>query len=131
MGVRFPSQGSNVLVNNTITTTVETVLCTSPPLSLPLDFALVLLSWYLLIGIIGTAATTATVRIRRGAGTGGTVINNPVAVPVTAGSSVSLSGCYIDTPGAVAGQQYSVTVTMGAATANSTPSDTCLLAYAL
>lgn len=130
MGVRFPSQGSNTIVNTTLVTTAETVLFTTPGLNISLDFSQVLIFWWIML-TIGTGTTSFVPSIRRGTTTAGTRITLGAATTVTAGNAVSLSGCYPDIPGAVAGQQYSLTGTQNAATANGTVSDGALIVFAL
>lgn len=130
MGVRWPTATTTTLVTGTIVTTAETVILTTPPLTLPLDFAQVMIFWYHLL-LVGTGGVTATVNLRRGTAVSSTLINISQGVTVAAGNRVVLAGCYIDTPGAVGGQQYSTTITVGSATANSTVNDGALLAFAL
>ncbi|SRR5258708_5006778 len=130
MGVRFPSGGSIALVNNQLNTNVETVVCVTPPLILPLDFAQVLIFWYF---VVTTAAGTTAIqpKIKRGPNAASTTINPGLGVTAAAAAVVSLSGVYVDTPGAVAGQQYALTMTAIGAGANANISDACIIAFAL
>jgi hypothetical protein len=130
MGVRFPSVQSNVLINNNSSTNVEQVIVTTPPLTLPLDFAAVVLFWYI-IHTVGATAAGFTVRLRRGTTVGGTVINVATQQTAAAGNNAVSSGFYFDTPGAVAGQQYSLTLIDNGSTAGGTIQDASLLAFAL
>ena len=109
MGVRFGSVSTIVNVGVLPATGAETVIMTTPPLTLPLDSAQIFLFWYFL-GNTGASTTVLTWRLRRGTTTGGTLINSGNGVGVTAAVNATLSGCYNDTPGAVAGQQYSWTL---------------------
>lgn len=129
MGVRFPSVQSNTIVNVNFASS-ENVICTTPPLNIPLDFATVLLFWYLTM-TSGTGTTNITPLIRRGTGITGTIINGNTNDNTTAGNTTRRSGVYFDTPGAVAGQQYSLTMTQIGASANGTILDVCLIAFAL
>lgn len=131
MGVRFPSVQSTTIQNATMVTTAETVLATTPPLNLPLDFAAVFLFAYFLV-TIGTAGTQIQYRFRRGTTTGGTQLQ--VALPlsiVTAGVAFTGTLVYFDTPGAVAGQQWSVTANVISATGNTTVNDVAIIAFVL
>ena len=122
MGVHQPSSSSNTLLNQPIVTTAETVVLTSPSLNPSLDNALVLIFWEVVFTL--TAGTTAiTARLRRGTTTGGTLINVAQAVTVTASTTVRMAGCYFDTPGVVASQQWSLTLQATAAAANTTVND--------
>src|SRR5229473_2284251 len=107
MGVRFPSVATTTVLGVSIAGG-ETVMCTTPPLNIPLDFAQVLLFWYCIL-LSNTTGTTVTWRLRRGTTTAGALINVPQTNPTGAAVQLMFSGCYIDTPGAVAAQQYSLT----------------------
>ncbi len=130
MGVRFPSGGTNTILGSVPATGAETVLFTTPQLILPLDFAQVFLFWEL-VHTIGTGTTSYTVRLRRGTTTGGTLINIANSTNTTAGNNVRASGCYTDIPGAVTGQQYSLSVSGVATTGAFTTLDGTLIAFAL
>lgn len=131
MGVRYPSVFSNTFIGPLPAGAAETVVLTTPPLTLPLDGAAVFIIWCANI-LTGATTTFLNFNIRRGTTTAGTVIHlQSFAVPVTAGSKAQGAGCYFDTPGAVAGQQYTLTVSQQAATAAGTWEDGALLAFAL
>src|SRR5258708_28345153 len=110
MGVRFPSGGSIALVNNQLNTNVETVVCVTPPLILPLDFAQVLIFWYF---VVTTAAGTTAIqpKIKRGPHAASPTLNPRLGGTPAPASGGSLSGGDVDTPGAVSGQQPPVTMT--------------------
>jgi hypothetical protein len=132
MGVRFPSVRTNVIVNANLVTVAETVIATTPPLNLPLDFADILLLAYFVINPVGASTTSVSWRIRRGTTTAGAqVMVSPGSTPATAGVFFSTSMQYFDTPGAVAGQQYTLTCNQNAATANGTVVDVFLAAFVL
>lgn len=67
----------------------------------------------------GTAGTAATIRVRQGVGTGGTVIGGANPVPVTAGATSAIPFVVFD-PSPPAVVQYTVTVQQTAATGNGT-----------
>jgi len=66
----------------------------------------------------GTAATAATLRVRRGSGITGTIVQTVVR-PVTAAVADAVSILALDNPAAPS-SQYAVTLQMTAATANTT-----------
>src|SRR5260370_39032327 len=130
MGVRFPSVSSNTIIGSPAAA-AETIIATSPALTIPLDFAQVLLFWFILL-TIGTAGNAVTLRLRRGTGVTGAVVNiGGGATTAVATNVVALSGSYADTPGAVAAQQYTLTAQIAAATAVSTVTDVSLIAFSL
>lgn len=131
MGVRYPSVQTNTFIGPLPANANETVVLTTPPLTLPLDGATVLLLW---MGSItaGTGTTSMFYRIRRGTTTGGVLVNVGQWVTTTvAANLLCMSGWYFDTPGGVAGQQYSLTVAQIAASGAGIWSDGALLAFAL
>lgn len=129
MGVRFPSVGSTTIIASP-SAGAEVVVCTTPPINEPIDNAQVLLFWYLLI-TIGTTATTLFATLRRGLLVASTPLNSITGRTVVAANVNQFSGCYFDFPGIVAGQQYSLSVQLPAATAASTVADVCLVAMVL
>jgi hypothetical protein len=130
MGVRFPGFGNNTIVTAVLGTNVETIAATSTLLNISIDFSQVMILWYVMF-TPGVSSTGTTMRLRRGTAITGTQLNVNGVFPVTAGNVTISSGCYIDTPGAVAGQQYSVSLLTQAATANGTITDACIIAFAL
>ncbi len=130
MGVRLPSVQSNTLVNATVAINAETVIVTTPPFSPSLDNSLVLLFWYM-IHTVGTTAASTTYRLRRGTSITGALINVAQALTAVAGNIIFDSGWYFDSPGIVAGQQYSLTCIDPASTVAGAVQDAALLAFAL
>lgn len=131
MGVRYPSVFSNTLANALPASNAETVVCVTPPLTLPIDSAAVFLFAYI-SGVAGTATTQWVARLRRGTGLTGTVVQAVVpAEAVVAGNNVILTVLYFDTPGAVAGQQYALTISQTSATGAASGVDVAMLAFAL
>ena len=129
MGVRFPSVASTTIVASPALA-AETVVCTTPPLNISLDFSQIILMWYVAC-LIGTAGVQIICLLRRGTTTVGSLVNVNANDNVNAGTNQRRSGFYVDIPGAVAGQQYSLTLTITSATAVTTVADVCLLAFAL
>lgn len=130
MGVRYPSSATAARLTNTIVTTTETLILTTPPLNLSLDFAQVLLFWYAIV-TIGTGGTSIATNLRRGTLVTSPLVNISTGPSVSAGSTVVLSGCYPDSPGAIGAQQYSLSLVVTLASANSTVIDGALLAVSL
>lgn len=131
MGVRFPSVASTTIVNATLVTTAETVVVTTPPFNIPLDYAQIIVMAYAEVFPVGTTTTGIVAKLRRGTTTAGTQLGFNSGGTATPGAAWAWSMLYVDSPGVVAGQQYSVTLSQTAATANGTVLDVCLIAFAL
>lgn len=132
MGVRFPSVQSNTFIGPLPANNTETVILTTPPLTISLDFATVFLLWACNI-VSGTGTTSLSFRLRRGTTITGALVT-PAAFwthTLAAANSADLSGNYFDIPGAVGGQQYSLTIIQTGATAAGTFNDGSLIAFAL
>lgn len=131
MGVRFATVASTTQANVLPANATETVICTTLGINEAVDNAQVVLVWMSNI-TTGTGTTALVHRIRRGTAITGTSIGfNTWINSVTAGNTVHLSGVYVDSPGIVAGQQYSMTVQQTGATAAGGLNDVCLLAMVL
>src|SRR5260370_42368581 len=130
MGVRFPSVATTTSVGVLPATGAETVVATTPPRNIPLDLAQVLLFWWF-VGNTGAGTVGLVASIRRGAAVSGTLVVAAQQVLVTAASSAELTGCFIDTPGAVAGQQYSLTLVGTRTTGAGTTATCALIPFAL
>ncbi len=130
MGVRLPSVASTTILASVPATGAETVIATSPPINISLDFAQVLIWWYVNTGS-GATTTAITARIRRGTTLAGALVNIASAVLVTAAAGSELTGCYPDTPGAVAEQQYSLTLSGTGTTGAMTTSDVAIIVFML
>lgn len=129
-GVRLAAAASSVVLASPPASTAETAIVTTPTLSPPLDNAAVLIQWYWQ-GVWGTGTTAVNVNLRRGSGTAGTLINNGGGITVTAGNQFIISGCYVDTPGAVAGMQYTLTLTGQGTTGAGSSVEGCMMAFVL
>lgn len=77
---------------------------------------------------VGTGGVTATLKLRRGQGTGGTVLATSAAETVVAGNKVDMQLDATDTPGLVAGQTYTLTLTVTTGSAASTVAEVTLRA---
>ncbi|HKC69970.1 MAG TPA: hypothetical protein VKB60_00040, partial [Terriglobales bacterium] len=108
MGTRLISGATIVLANTTVTLNTLTLALVTPALSPVPDGSLVKLIWYLVI-LTGAGTTSWVVRLHRGALATDTVINAGAGLTTPASTLAAFSGCYVDTPAAVAGQQYSLT----------------------
>jgi hypothetical protein len=131
MGVRFPSVASNTLLAANAVNNAETAVVTTPLLVPSLDGATIILLGYVATSALGATTTSVAMRLRRGSGLGGIIVNVPQNTFGTAGNTFSWAFCYFDTPGAVAGQQYTLTFQANAATANTNFTDAALIAFAL
>jgi hypothetical protein len=131
MGVRFPSVFSNAFIGPLPASGAETICYTTSPISEPVDNAQVLIFWGFSY-IPGTANTSATFTLRRGP-----LLTSPTfqaglwTTTVVAGNAIITSGAYADSPGVVAGQQYTLTIQQGAATGAGTFRDGYLMAMVL
>ena len=130
MGVRYPTAFSTTIAGSPPASGAETVVCISAPLTIPLDFAQVLLFWYVSL-TTGAGTTSLTWRLRPGTTLTGATINQAFGFVVTAATQTQASGCYVHTPGAVAGQQYALTLQGTGTTGAMSVNDVCLLALAL
>jgi hypothetical protein len=130
MGFRLGSAYTNALTNAALATSAETIIATLPAINIPIDNALILFEWYFTV-TIGTAGVTFTVRLRRSALVTGTLVNVAAAETVVATNVKHFAGCYFDSPGISAEQQYVLTGQVGSASANSTLGDVALIAMCL
>ena len=123
-------QGAEILcstANVTLTTTSETAIITSNPLSKKrIGSSYFVVAWAQLT--TGTATTTVTPRLRRGTDTSGTVVGeaNAITVGAAAGSNETFDDQAQDTPGDVAFQQYTLTLQQASATGNGTSLNACI-----
>jgi hypothetical protein len=131
MGVRWASQVTTTIVNATLVTTAETVVATTGPINLLIDAALVALYWLVFV-TTGAGTGQLTYRIRRGTTTAGTLVNALAWQDAAAASTAYVrGGCYVDSPGSVAEQVYSLTMQQTGATGNGTVGDIFLAAMVL
>lgn len=129
MGVRMASVFSNTIVASPALA-AETVICTTGAINLAVDNAQVILVAFVEI-TIGTSGTLLTLKLRRGTTTAATLINVGNGATVVAANIVRHSIVYADSPGVVAGLQYSLTATVANGAATSTVGDVGLLAFVL
>jgi hypothetical protein len=130
LGVRLPSVSSITLLTAVLTSATETAFVTSPGLNLSLDNALVQIYWMVQLNT-GAGTTQIQIKLRRGIDITGLQVGANWNNVVTASTNRQLSGCYIDTPGIVAGQQYTVTALQIASAGAGTFSDACIIAMVL
>lgn len=131
MGVRFPSVQSTTFVGPLPANANETVVITTPPFTPPLDNSIVLIVWTF-VYTPQTGNSNSTFLIRRGTTVAGAQVNVQSRVfGLGSGNTVTMSGCYFDSPGAVSGIQYSLTIQQNGATAAGTPVDQCMFVFAL
>lgn len=131
MGVRYPTVATKTFIGPLPASAVETIILTTPPLNLTLDFSQVQIFWYATM-TAGTGTSSLIFQLRRGTSLTSPQINAANwAHTLAAASSAVMSGCYFDVPGPVAGQQYTLTVSQTGATAAGTFNDGALLAFAL
>lgn len=129
-GGRVPFVLTTTALNNLVNA-VETVMLTTPPLNPGLDSAIVLLLASAAVGPIGTSGTALVTRFRQGTGITGTVAGFSTTTTTVAGNSLNATQIGIDTPGAVAGLQYSFTGSVTAGATNSTVGTGLMIALAL
>ncbi len=110
----------------------EVVLMTTPPFELPIDAPSVYLLARLIM-TVGVGGTSITLRFRRGTTIGATQVDvTAEAVTVVAGNVVAIIHIAVDTPGIVAGVQYSLTgIAFGGVAAWTTFQDSTILAMVL
>lgn len=130
MGVRFPGIVSTTRITTVLTLNNVTHIVQVNSISPVQDFQQVFIWWRLLV-TMGTAATGLIVNLKRGSAVADPTINSGQAINAPGGSTVECSGCWADTPGAVADQFYTIDLQQVAATGNATVNDACLSVMAL
>jgi hypothetical protein len=131
MGIRNATAITNTFVGPLPASNTETVVLTTPPIQPCPDNSFVFLAWQATI-VAGTSCTSLSYQIRRGTTTSGALVSvNPWKSVAIATDSYTAGGFYFDLPGVVAGQQYSLTVIQGAASAAGTWQDGALIAMVL
>jgi hypothetical protein len=130
MGVRNSTGATTTVLNASMGSGADTVVFTTPPIGLVQDNAQVMI-FYSLIVTLGSTATGFQLRLFRGASATGSAINVTVALTTVATNIVSVSGCYIDTPGVVGQGQYSLIGHPSGGGTASAATDGCLIAMVL
>jgi hypothetical protein len=131
MGVRFPSVFSTTFIGPLPVGAGETVCLTTPAFTPPLDGATIVILWNASISA-GASVTSNNFRIRRGVDiTGVQIATNPFNLVTSGGTLNALSGIVVDTPGAVTGVQYTLTVQQISSTGAGTWRDGIVFAFAL
>ena len=108
-GGRPPIVLSTTLLAGSFAAATETIVCTTPPLNPGLDSGNVLVFGTVCIGGVGANGTLMLAQIRRGTTLAGPQIGNNYQQTVVP-PAVATGTCIVfDTPGAVAGVQYTLT----------------------
>lgn len=131
MGVRNPSTFSTTFIGPLPASAVETLCLTTGPIEGPIDNAAAILLWTASI-TPGTSTTSLVFRLRRGPLVTSPLVNlSTFSFTTVAANLLTVSGCYVDLPGVVAGQQYSLTVVQTADTVAGVWVDGALIAMVL
>jgi len=130
MGVHFPSLASKTIQNAGVGNSAEVIVFSSPALNISLDNQIVLVFWEV-VCTLGAAQTTFAINLRRGTSASGTLVNVGSSRTTVASTTVDFAGVYFDTPGVVAGQQYSIGVNANGAAAAGTVVDGCIIVICL
>jgi hypothetical protein len=109
--------GNYVTADTSIVTTAETAAITSDGFTPPTDGAKLIISGVINI-TTGASVTGAVIRVRRGVGVAGALVGETEPHNIGAAVTDDVSYQVTDSPGAVAGQQYTATVVQTAATGN-------------
>jgi hypothetical protein len=109
----------SVTTDVSVVTTNETAAVTSPPVTPSTDGGEITITGVVNI-TTGTGTTAVTVRVRRGNGVSGALVGETMPHTLAAAASADIAFQVTDTPGAVAGQQYTATVVQTAASGNGT-----------
>lgn len=117
---------ANVITNQTITTTAETIIVTSPQVEIVKDNGFVWI-WAAAALLPGTNSTAVALRIRKGTTLTGTIVGNPQAATVTAGNQFNTGYATVDTYALAGNVQYVLTMQLTAASANSTVQEAYIL----
>jgi hypothetical protein len=129
MGARFPTAFTTTFIASVPASGAETVICTTPPLILPYDGALVFIDWEASF-LIGTGTTLATIKVIRGTTTAAPHIAGP-AQTVVAGNNVVLSGNWVDQGAGPSEPVYSLSAAGTGTTGAWTNGEICLIVFAL
>lgn len=108
-----------VTADTTVVTTAETAAITSEGVSTAVGGEEITISGVINI-TTGVATTQVVVRVRRGTTVAGTAIGETEPQTIAAAATGNIFFEFVDTPGEVAGQQYTATVVQTAATGNGT-----------
>lgn len=118
---------ANSITNQTVTTTTETIIATSPKVVTPKDNGFVAILAVCTI-TLGTGTTSLLMQLRKGTTVAGAVVGNPQnRNGISAGLTYTQVLLNVDTYSITDGVQYVLTVTCNAATANSTVQEAAIL----
>lgn len=107
MGIHLTSVFTTTIINSAIPA-ADTIIMTTPALSPGLDNAGILLWWYLQLST-GAGGTSLTFKLSRGTAVAGSPLLSFVVTGVATTNQI-IPGCFVDTPGVVAGQQYTISI---------------------
>ena len=130
MGARFPSVFSNTILANVPATGAETIVLTTPALTLPFDGAAVFLIWSY-AAAMGTGTTAATPKLYRGTSLTAPLLLTGPPNTVVAGNTVSLPFVFVDVNPGPAAPQYSLSFLGSNTTGAWGAGSGALLAFAL
>jgi len=108
-----------VTADTSVVTTAETTAVVSDPITPATDGAEISIGGHINI-TTGAGTTSVVIRVRRGNGVSGTLVGE--TEPINLGAAVTDNAHFAvtDSPGAVAGQQYTASVVQTAASGNGT-----------
>jgi hypothetical protein len=131
MGFRLGSNFTNTPVNPAIVAAGPTDILVLPAINVPIDNAQVVLIFAVALGI-DAVATGIEFDLYRGTSTTGVLLSVWGADFVAASMPAdSLAGCWVDVPGIVAEQVYTLTGLTTAGVGNSAIFNACLIAMCL
>jgi hypothetical protein len=128
-GGRMPTVFTTVA--NNISNAAESVVSITPALNPGSDAALVLVIGMWPTAAIGATGTVAITRIRQGTTVAGAQVGTSYSNTVVAANLYSGFAMAMDTPGAVAGMQYSMTAQITGGSANTNVVSAFLMAMAI
>jgi len=107
MGFRLGSVSSTTIQNAALPAS-DTIVLLSPPLNIPLDNVQVQLWWFLQMAT-GVGGTVIVWKVSRGSVVSGSPLFSG-SLTTVASTNVFIVGCQVDTPGAVGGVQYNLSI---------------------
>jgi hypothetical protein len=130
MGVRNASAATTTIINASLPSGADTIVCTTGLIGLVQDNAQILIHLFIAL-TMGSTATGLILKLRRGATATGTAINAQPTITTVATNIVQVALCYADTPGIVGQMQYTLTAQPAGGGTNTVVADVCLMAAVL
>jgi hypothetical protein len=118
-------------VSSPIVTTTEFAVLTTPPINPGVDSAVVLFFGFWTTTALSAAVTSVNAIVRRGTTIAGLIVNQNTLDRATASAPYTGYVMGLDTPGAVAGQQYTLSAITNLASGNTVVNAGFLIALAL